>query len=273
MLELQGLIKAYGSRRVLAGADLAVRSGEAIALVGGNGSGKTTTLRCVVGLARPDGGRVRIDGIDALAHPRQALERLSFLPQKPCFPATLTVREVVGVAARLRGARAEVVEREIECCGLAHVADRSIGQLSGGERQRVGLAVTFVADVPLYVFDEPSASLDPLATRMLIERARTLRQDGRAVLYSTHVAADIDPLATRVALLRAGRIEMVDDPELRGEAAAPARSLTAGERVLQRLEGGHRGSVDANGERDCGHHGVGVREHVPRAALAAAGPR
>ena len=78
------------------------------------------------------------------------------------------------------------------------MADRFVSQLSGGERQRLGLAVSFVADVPVFIFDEPSASLDPAATRMLIERARELRRDGRAVLYTTHVAADIDALATRV---------------------------------------------------------------------------
>ena len=102
MLEVFGLEKTYGGRRVLAGANLRVRPGEAVALVGGNGSGKTTTLRCIVGLAKPDAGRVRVEGIDVIAQPRQALERVSYLPQKPSFPGTMTVREVLTVAARLR---------------------------------------------------------------------------------------------------------------------------------------------------------------------------
>ncbi|MEX2228281.1 MAG: ABC transporter ATP-binding protein, partial [Dehalococcoidia bacterium] len=209
MIELLGLEKTYGARTVLAGANLVVNPGEVVALVGGNGSGKTTTLRCIAGLSRPDRGRVRVDGVDVLTETRQALGRLSYLPQRPAFPNTLTVREVISVAARLRRQPLRAVDCEIERCGLAHVADGFVAQLSGGERQRLGLAVTFVADVPVFIFDEPSASLDPTATRMLIDRARELGRNGRAVLYTTHVAADIDALATRVALLRDGRIEVL----------------------------------------------------------------
>ena len=273
MLELVGLEKTYGDRRVLAGADLFVGAGEAVALVGGNGSGKTTTLRCVAGLARPDAGRVRVDGIDAIARPREAMERMSYLPQRPGFPGTLTVREVVGVAARLRRQPARVADREIDLCGLAPVAGRFVSQLSGGERQRVGLAVTFVADVPVFIFDEPSASLDPLATQMLVERARRLRREGRAVLYTTHVAADIDALATRVALLRNGRVEILDDLVLDGDAAPAFRPRTAGERALERLEVRDAVTVDAPDERGVAAGERGLWDRAPRAAAAAAGPR
>ena len=272
MVELHGVEKSYGGRAVLSGADLIVQPGEAVALVGGNGSGKTTTLRCIAGLARPDRGCVRVDGIDVLARPREALERLSYLPQRPGFPGTLTVREVVGVAARLRRQPSRAVDREIERCGLAHVAERFMSRLSGGERQRVGLAVTFVADVPVYIFDEPSASLDPLATRMLIERAGELRRDGRAVLYTTHVAADIDALATRVALLRDGHVEALDDLGLQ-PGSAPARPRTAGERALERLEVGHDDSTAAPGDARSASDERSLWERAPRAAAAAAGPR
>lgn len=272
MLELQGLEKAYGGRRVLAGADLVVGAGEAVALVGGNGCGKTTTLRCIVGLAKPDSGSIRIDGIDARAHPREALERVSYLPQRPCFPPTLTAREVVEVAARLRGRPAAAIDREIERCGLTQVAGRFVSQLSGGERQRVGLAVTFVADVPVFLFDEPSASLDPLAARILVERARALRREGRAVLYSTHVAADIDPLATRVALLQRGRVQMLDDPDLRGEPAPGGQASTPGARALQRLEVGDGEPVDVARGRAVAP-GDGVREWAARTPPCALGQR
>jgi ABC-type multidrug transport system ATPase subunit len=272
MVELCGIEKAYAGRIVLAGADLTVQPGEAVALVGGNGSGKTTTLRCIVGLARPDRGSVRVDGIDPLADPREALARLSYLPQRPGFPGTLTVREVIAVAARLRRQTSRAVDREIERCGLTRVGDRLVSQLSGGERQRVGLAVTFVADVPTFIFDEPSASLDPLATRILIERARELRRDGRAVLYTTHVAADIDAFATRVALLRNGRVEVLDDVVPGGEPARPVRPLTAGERALDRLEvrDDANGALDDRGGAACGRR---MWDRAARAAAAAAGPR
>jgi ABC-2 type transport system ATP-binding protein len=273
MLAVHGLEKTYGDCRVLAGADLLVGPGEAVALVGGNGSGKTTTLRCIVGLARPDAGRVSVDGIDALARPREALERLSYLPQKPSFPGTLTVREVVAVAVRLRRRPPSVVDEEIERCGLTPVAARFVSQLSGGERQRLGLAVTFVADVPVFIFDEPSASLDPIATRLLIARARALRLEGRAVLYTTHVAADIDRLATRVALLREGRVETIDDLDLCGDAPPAPVPATPGARVLQRLEVDDGEGMGTVGDRRVDRRGGGVWERVARTAAAAAGPR
>lgn len=273
MVVLRGLRKSYDQRAVLAGADLVVQPGEAVALVGGNGSGKTTTLRCIAGLARPDRGTVHVDGIDVLVRPREALERLSYLPQRPGFPGTLTVRELVGVAARLRRQPRRAADREIGQCGLEHVADRLISQLSGGERQRVGLAVTFVADVPVFIFDEPSASLDPLATRMLIERAGQLRRDGRAVLYTTHVAADIDALATRVALLRNGAIEALDGLDLQPGVIPAYRPRTAGERALEHLEVRHDSSARGPGAACVSAGGDGVWERLPRAAAAASRPR
>jgi ABC-type multidrug transport system ATPase subunit len=272
MLDVTGLAKTYGDRPVLAGADLVVSGGEAVALVGGNGCGKTTTLRCVVGLARPDGGRILVDGVDAIARPRRALERLSYLPQRPSFPGTLTVREVLEVVAKLRGMHRRVVDREIDLCGLSPVADCVVSRLSGGERQRVGLAVAFVPDVPLLIFDEPSASLDAAAARVLIDRARGLRREGRAVLYTTHVAADIDELATRVALLRQGRVEMFDHPELCGEGSRTARPVTPGERALQTLETGE--VVHAAGSDSRRRAGtVGVWERITGTAFAPARPR
>jgi ABC-2 type transport system ATP-binding protein len=272
MLEVRELRKAFGARAILNGIDLTVGRGDAIALVGGNGCGKTTTLRCIVGLARPDAGTVRVDGIDAAADPRRALQRVSYLPQKPSFPQTLTAGEIVSIAARLRGQPSHAADREIERCGLAGVAAQPVSRLSGGERQRVGLAVTFVADTPVFIFDEPSASLDPPAARLLIERARVLRQEGRAVLFTTHVAADIDALATRVALLQAGRVAMIDDPELQGEPVAAGRPLTAGERALRSLEVPDENVVDARAGRARADVGRLPRWN-PGAAAAAAGQR
>jgi ABC-type multidrug transport system ATPase subunit len=206
MLTLSGVTKSFGGRRVLDGLDLDVAAGESTALLGANGSGKTTTLRCIVGLARPDGGRVVIGGIDLARDPRAARTRLSYMAQKAAFPQTLTVRETLAVVARLRGVAARVVDREIEACGLGAVADRGVGLLSGGERQRLAIAVAFVPDVDVYLFDEPSANLDPSASRMLFDRARQMRREGRTLLFTTHVPADVRHLATRILLLRDGRI-------------------------------------------------------------------
>src|ERR1700687_3999440 len=103
MLTLTGVTKAFGNRRVLDCLDLEIGAGESVAMLGANGSGKTTTLRCIVGLARPDGGRILTPAMARVRDPTRARTRLSYLPQKSVFPPTLTVRETLAVVARLRG--------------------------------------------------------------------------------------------------------------------------------------------------------------------------
>ena len=201
MLTLSGLTKSFGGRRVLDDVNLEVTAGESVALLGANGSGKTTTLRCLVGLARPDGGRIVIGGIDASRNPVAARNRLSYLPQKSVFPGTLTV------VARLRQSSRQCVDRELEACGLVTLVDRNVALLSGGERQRLAMAIAFLPDVDLYLFDEASANLDPAALRILFRRARELKRCGRTLLFTTHIPADVRSLATRAIVLRDGRIE------------------------------------------------------------------
>jgi ABC-type multidrug transport system ATPase subunit len=225
MLTISDLTKSFGGRRVLDGLDLHVEPGDSVALLGANGSGKTTTLRCIVGLARADSGRIAIGGIDASAHPIEARAHVSYLPQKSVFPLTLTVRETLAVVARLRQLDVRTVDRELDACGLASLADRGVAELSGGERQRLAMAVAFLPAADLYLFDEPSANLDPVASRMLFHRARQLRREGRTLLFTTHVPGDVRHLASRVVFLRDGRIE---------SEAAGAFELRRCERLLER---------------------------------------
>lgn len=245
MLIIRGLTKSFAGRQVLAGLDLDVVAGESVALLGANGSGKTTTLRCVVGLARPDVGRIVVAGADAAVDPIEARRRLSYLPQQSMFPPTLTVRETLAVVARLRGLGSRDVDREIESCGLAGLADRGVGYLSGGERQRLAMAIAFLPTVDLYLFDEPSANLDPAASRLLFQRARQLKRDGRTLLFTTHVPADVRHLATRVVYLRDGRID----------------SQAAGEFELRRYERMLERELWGDDHEDAG---IDDRRHVDR---------
>ncbi len=227
MIEINGLDKAYNARRILHGAQLVVNRGESVALVGANGSGKTTTLRCAIGLARPDKGHIMIDGIDVWTRQREARARTSYLAQRTEFPHTLTVREILRVVADLRGAPAHAVEREIALCGLTRLAGRTAGALSGGERQRVAMAALLIPDVTVYLLDEPTLNLDPIGTRLLVDRLRALRDQGRAVLFTTHVHDEVEALATQVAVIRGGRVVPVAKEPHSGERHV---SMAAGDR-------------------------------------------
>jgi ABC-type multidrug transport system ATPase subunit len=266
VLTLTGVSKSFGGRPVLDRLDLQLGPGESVALLGANGSGKTTTLRCVVGLARPDAGRIAVGGFDAAKDGVEARRRLSYLPQKSMFPATLTVRETLGAVARLRTLPAGAVDRELELCGLRTLADRNVSRLSGGERQRLAIAVAFLPDVDLYLFDEPTANLDPAATRILIRRALALKRNGKTLLFTTHVPADVRHLATRILFLRDGRIE--------GDAAGEFELARYG-RMLERdllgdshgdlVYGSRGGGADADGRR--------LRRSDAFTAAGAGGPR
>jgi ABC-type multidrug transport system ATPase subunit len=261
MLTLTDLTKTFGDRRVLDGLDLEIGGGESVALLGANGSGKTTTLRCIVGLAHPDAGRISIAGIDTASDSLKSRRRLSYLPQKSVFPATLTVRETLEVVARLRGTQTSAVDRELESCGLAGLAARNVGQLSGGERQRLAMAVAFLPTVDLYLFDEASASLDPVASRILFRRAKQLQRDGHTLLFTTHIPADVRHLATRAVLLREGRIE---------SDAAGAFELRRCERMLERDIWGDDHEDPTTGNR-IGDRLVADRRLYGAGALASAG--
>ncbi len=240
MLTLKGVTKAFGDRLVLSNLDLAVDDGESVAILGANGSGKTTTLRCIVGLARMSSGSIAVGGIDVGRNAVGARRLLSYLPQKSAFQPTLTVRESLTVVARLRGETRCAVDRELELCGLEQLADQSIAHLSGGERQRLAIAIAFLPTVGLYLFDEPSAHLDPMATQMFFRRARQLVRDGRTLVFTTHIPADVRHLATRVVLLRNGRIETEGCGDL---------WIRRYERMLEKDFWGEAGALMAAGER------------------------
>jgi len=258
MLKVSGLEKSFGAAHVLRGVDLSIASGESVALLGANGSGKTTTLRCIMGLARPDAGTIDLAGVDAVARSADARAHLSYLPQRPAFPATLTVRETIAVVARLRGLPTSAVDREVNACGLEALADHAVSHLSGGERQRLAMAIAFLPDVQLYIFDEPTANLDPTASRLLFRRARQLRRHGCTLLFTTHVPADVRHLASRVVLLRDGRIE---------SSAAGEFELRRAERMLERdLLGDSDEDLVRSDHRDAGVAGSGrMRRQSARA--------
>jgi ABC-type multidrug transport system ATPase subunit len=236
MLHVSGLEKAFAGHPILRRVDLAVHATEAVALVGANGSGKTTTLRSIVGLTLPDRGSIRVGGIDVRRQPREARRLMSYMPQRPVFPDTLTVREILNTVAQLRAISAHRVDEELAACGLDAIADHRVAELSGGERQRVALASALLPAVKLYLFDEPSASLDVAATALLVGRVTALRAQGCAVLFTTHVTHDLDALATRVERISEGRCPTA--PIVRGD-----------ERVL--VDDGPRVRADVSHDRLC----------------------
>lgn len=206
MIEFRSFTKRFGAHAAVERLSLRLGRGEVLALLGPNGSGKTTSLKAAAGLIRPTSGEVLVgDPLRPAAEP-QAREQLSFLPQRVAFPEALTGREVVDFYRRLRGGPPERASEVLRFASLNGSSGRAVGGYSGGMLQRLGLAVALLPNAPLFLLDEPTAALDPdglCAFYAVVERARS---DGRAVLFTSHQLGDAERLADRFAVLVEGRL-------------------------------------------------------------------
>jgi len=211
MICIRGLDVALGGRRILAGVDLDVEAGEAVALVGPNGAGKTTLLRSLLGLVRHD-GYVAIAGIELARDPVGAKLRIGYMPQVPAFLEE-RVRSALRFVAALRAAPRTEVDARLEQVGLAAHADRLVRELSTGMRQRLSLAAALLGAPPVLVLDEPTASLDLRSQAELIGLLQRLQDGGQTLLLSSHRADEIKALADRVVALEEGRVVASGSPD------------------------------------------------------------
>jgi ABC-2 type transport system ATP-binding protein len=207
VLELRGVRKTYGELVAVDLLDLEVRPGECVALIGHNGSGKTTTLRLVAGLLEPSAGRVTVAGGD-LAQERSRAA-LSFVPDSPLLYPDLTVREhleLVGLAHGVGDGLDGRVAELLELLELTSRGDFLPGQLSRGMRQKAQLACALVRPFRLLLLDEPVVGLDPPSQQALHRLLLAAKRDGAAILLSTHQLGFADGLANRAVVLHEGRI-------------------------------------------------------------------
>lgn len=206
ILQVSGLSKQYGSVRAVEDLSFELGRGEVLALLGPNGSGKTTTIRSVAGLLRPTAGSIVVDGCDLRRDYRRARERFSYLPQQARFAPTLTVSEVCRFHAQLRRLDPKRALHALSEVGLEGDAlARQVGQLSGGMKQRLAWAVATLGDNALLLLDEPTANLDPAGALDFRRMAKRWRTEGRSLLLCTHVLTDVEQLADRVLILVEGR--------------------------------------------------------------------
>ena len=209
MIQYRGFTKAYGGRRAVDGLTLEVPAGSVVALLGPNGSGKTTSIKAAAGLVRPDSGDVvlgaeRLDALDA-----RARRACAFLPQRVAFPEALTGREVVEFYRRLREAPVDATDRVLRFASLNGAGERAVGTYSGGMVQRLGLAVATLGTTEVLLLDEPTAALDPEGLSAFYDLIDTRRRAGGTVFFSSHQLGDIERLADRVAVIVGGRLVAV----------------------------------------------------------------
>jgi len=196
--------KRFGRLTVLDGVSFDVRAGRITAILGPNAAGKSTVIKAILGLVRPDAGRILVDGIVVNEMPASRAA-LGYMPQQAHFPDNLTGSEILALLSDLRSRAATDLEL-IRDLGLDREMTRPIRTLSGGTRQKLNAAMAFLFQPRLLILDEPTAGLDPFASAILKEKILRVRDEGASIILTSHVLADLEALVDDVVFLLEGRV-------------------------------------------------------------------
>jgi ABC-2 type transport system ATP-binding protein len=210
VIEVEALHKSYHRRRggrvrALDGLELFVGAGGVFGFLGPNGSGKTTTIRCLLGLARANAGRCRVLGATSPAGLPDVIDRIGALVEYPGVNPGLSARQTLMVLATTAGIDHRSVEATLEQVGLAERGDDLVRGYSLGMRQRLGLAIALLKDPELLVLDEPANGLDPAGIREVRELIQRLGAEGRTVFLSSHLLGEVEQVCDQVAIVAGGR--------------------------------------------------------------------
>lgn len=217
MIEVQHVAKRFGKVQAVTDATFVAKDGRITGLLGPNGAGKTTTIRMICASVRPDRGSARVDGDDAAQHGQLVRAKIGVLPDARGLYPRLTAREHVRYFGQLHGLRGSELERRIDTLldqfDMQSLADRRAEGFSAGERLKVSLARALVHAPHNVLLDEPTTGLDVMATRSLRAAIRSLRDQGKCVLLSTHVMQEVAALCDEIVVMAAGRVVTVGDPD------------------------------------------------------------
>jgi ABC-2 type transport system ATP-binding protein len=210
VIEVEGLRKEYRRRkagrvRAIDDLNLSVPAGGVFGFLGPNGSGKTTTIRCLPGLSRPSAGRCRLVGSESPRELPGVIGRVGSLVETPGLTAEVSARQTLEILATAVGIGPSRVDAVLERVGLADRADDRTRGYSLGMRQRLGLAIALLKDPELLIVDEPANGLDPAGIREIRELVRTLGAEGRTVFLSSHLLGEVELVCDQVAILSGGR--------------------------------------------------------------------
>ena len=208
MIEVKNVTKRYGAVKALDDVSFTADSGEVLGLLGPNGAGKSTTMNIITGYLGSTSGSVLIDGIDILEHPKQAKEKIGYLPEQPPLYQDMTVRrylEFIFDLKKVRLPKKEHIDEVMAIVKISDVAGRVIRNLSKGYRQRVGFAGALLGNPPVLILDEPTVGLDP---KQIIDIRKLITSLGKkhTIIFSSHVLSEVSAVCDRVVMINNGRI-------------------------------------------------------------------
>jgi len=215
VLAVNQLNVQYGAFQAVKDVSFEVHAGEIFGLLGPNGAGKTSTLSAIEGLLHPASGSVTVAGFDIREKPLHARANMGVQLQATSFQPELTISEIIRLFASIYGVnlKDDAVKQKLAEINLEASAGKKISQLSGGQQQRVSLVISTIHNPQLVLLDEPTTGLDPQSRRQLWERMEYFRDNGHAVLLTTHSMEEAEAVCDRIAIIDHGRIIAIDTPE------------------------------------------------------------
>lgn len=211
MITAKEISKYYGKVAALDNVSFTIEAGESLALWGANGAGKTTAIRCLLGVHSFEGS-LTVDSIDVQNDGKAARTKIGYVPQEMAF-FDMSVHETLQFYARLKKVNENQIASALETVQLVGHDDKAVSALSGGMKQRLALAIALLSNPPILLLDEPTASLDAEAQREFVHLIRSLNQAGKTVIFSSHRFEEVAALAKHVLVLEGGKLKILCTPE------------------------------------------------------------
>lgn len=208
MIQVQGLSKSFGKVKAVQGVSFSAPDGQITGLLGPNGAGKSTTLRMLYTLLKPDSGSAQVDGFDVLTSPLEVQRRIGVLADARGLYPRLTTRENIRYYGRLHGLGGQALETKInsmlEILDMGSIADRKTEGFSTGEKLKVGIARALIHDPQNVLLDEPTNGLDVVSTRAMRQFILRLRENGKCVLFTSHIMQEVAVLCDQIVIISQG---------------------------------------------------------------------
>jgi Cu-processing system ATP-binding protein len=206
MIIATNVTKKFGKLIALDNISVTCNKGQTISLIGPNGSGKTTFIKCLLGMVVPDSGFITFNQQN-ITHNWQYRAAIGYMPQTGRYPENMTIAQVFDMMKDIRKQpAAEADEELIHLFGLHEILNKRMGALSGGTRQKVSASLAFLFNPDVLILDEPTAGLDPLSTEILKDKIQKEKQKGKLVLITSHILSDLDDIVTEVIYMEEGKL-------------------------------------------------------------------
>jgi len=212
MIELEGISKKFGNLHALNNVNITFDAGKSYALIGPNGSGKTTMIKSILGMVIPTHGHILVDG-KSIRNDWRYREKIGYMPQIGHYPQNMRIGQVIDMMKNIRRESVETDEELIDAFNIKGIYDKRMHAMSGGTRQKVSAALAFLFHAPILILDEPTAGLDPVSVEILKDKIIREKSAGKLMIISSHILSDLDDLCSDVVYIFEGKIEYHDSLE------------------------------------------------------------